>query len=514
MASITTTPFMRKSLLVGAYVALVTTAFLARVGGINPTSFWFDDVWMASLMKTANVGEMLQLQAHVPWGFLLLSRLMTGLVPDQEMALQLIPFLMGLAGIGLMAWVVYETTKSHAMALIGAALAAVSPLVAQYSINAKPFTMGFALTCLILVAAVRASREPSSRSMLWLVMAGLAGFLFSYGTIIVSIATISVSWLFALPLYRRRRPAFLALSAVVAAFVIILAGWVICDVHAHLNPSLRGFWEKRYIPLSSFPAAWAFMMDKGWVWISGALPENMSAFAILMIPGLVWLLCRRSSRLIGVAVLLYLFGVILASSLRFYPVGGKRTDIYSFPVIILLISCGVHGILSVVPKARSVAGSVAGAVVLAACIFPAQAAYDARVDAKRWVCKMQDLIRDEDGMVLHPYANWLVACYGDWPLSFHVEHRLSPGFRVDIHRAQSVTLVSENPRKVLAEFLAVERTKRIFYLGERVHVPPKMYPARVHRGIQKMFEEQGYTAVHAWRTWATELMIYELVEEQ
>ncbi len=151
---------------------------------------------------------------------------------------------------------------------------------------------------------------------------------------------------------------------------------------------------------------------------------------------------------------------------------------------------------------------LAAVAVAWACVAPPPAEYDTRVDAKKWVETLSDEIREGDGLVIHPFANWLVGCYGDWPIRFKVERRLAPGFVVEVLRPNTLTVMSEHPREPLTEFLNRHRFGRVFYLAERINVPAGEFPVRLHREIQRVFEDDGYEKTDSGRTWATELTVY------
>ena len=501
-------PSLRKALVVGAYAALVLTACLARANGLDPASLWFDDVWTGALMKTPSVPEMLRLQTHIPSGFLVAVRLATHIVPDWELALQAVPFLLSLLTIPLMGRVVYTVTGNHGAALVAAALTALNPYLTEYSISTKPFSADFVVCCLVLLVGAEAVRRPSLATQGTLVIVGLAGFLFSYPSVMVSLAAVAVGWLVSVSTHRDRPRVFGTVTVLTLLFCVVLGAWFALHVSSQLGPAIRSYWEMGYMPVSSLAAGWDFLIRNGWSAVSGALPLRGSLLAVLAIPGLTWLLAGKPRRAVGVIVLVAVVGAMTASALRLYPVGGGRTDIYSFPMTIMLVACGFFALLALIPRHREVGAFLAAVTVVWACVFPPSAEYDTRVDAKRWVETLADEIRADDGLVIHPYASWLVACYGDWPLRFKAERRLAPGFLVEILRPNTFTVMAEHPREALVEYLGRHRFGRVFYLAERIHVRPEQFPVRVHGEIRTAFEEAGYATAGARKTRATELTLF------
>ena len=55
-------------------------------------------------------------------------------VPDPEWSLQLLPFACGLACIPVMALVVQSVTRDYGLAILAAALTALNPLLAHYTV--------------------------------------------------------------------------------------------------------------------------------------------------------------------------------------------------------------------------------------------------------------------------------------------------------------------------------------------------------------------------------------------
>ena len=502
------TPSRRKAMIVVAYAALVVTAWLARAIGLDPALLWFDDVWTGALMKTPSVADMLRLQTHIPSGFLVAVRFVTHMISDQELALQLVPFLFSLVAIPLMGRVVFMVTGHHGAALVAAALTALNPYLVEFSISTKPFTADFVVCCLVLLAAAEVIRRPSMATQGRLVIVGLAGFLFSYPSVIFSVAAVAVAWLFSVRTLRDRPRIFGGVTVLTVLFGVILGAWFILHVRPQLGPSIRAYWEMGYMPVSSIAAGCGFLVENGWQAVSGAMPARCAILALLAIPGLVWLLADRSRRAIGLMVMVAVIGVVMASVLRLYPIGGGRTDVYSFPMTIMLVSCGLVALLSLLPRGRE-AGILSAAAALAwACVFPPVAEYDTRVDAKKWVETLSEEIQREDGLVIHPFASWLVGCYGKWPVRFVVERRVAPGFVVEVLRPNTFTVMSEHPRDSLVEYLHRHRFGRVYYLAERIHVRVDDFPVVVHREIQGAIEDGGYENTGSRRTWATELTVY------
>ena len=116
-----------------ALVAVIVRAVVARLPGLDPASLWYDDLIIAATVRT-DFWSMLTVPLHVSPGLLVVWRGLYTLLPDPEWSLQLLPFVCGIAGIPLMALVVRELTRDNGLALLAAAVTALNPLLARYSV--------------------------------------------------------------------------------------------------------------------------------------------------------------------------------------------------------------------------------------------------------------------------------------------------------------------------------------------------------------------------------------------
>ena len=140
--------------LVLALVAVIVRAVVARLPGLDPASLWYDDLIIAATVRT-DFWSMLTVPLHVSPGLLVVWRGLYTLLPDPEWSLQLLPFVCGIAGIPLMALVVRELTRDNGLALLAAAVTALNPLLARYSVFVHQYAVEFTMTALFLLAATR-----------------------------------------------------------------------------------------------------------------------------------------------------------------------------------------------------------------------------------------------------------------------------------------------------------------------------------------------------------------------
>ena len=140
--------------LVLAVVVVTVRAAVARLPGLDPASLWYDDLLIAATLRT-DFWSMLTVPLHISPGLLVVWRALYALFPDPEWSLQLLPFVCGIAGIPLMALVVRELTRDDGLAVLAAAMTALNPLLARYSVFVHQYAVEFTMTALFLLAATR-----------------------------------------------------------------------------------------------------------------------------------------------------------------------------------------------------------------------------------------------------------------------------------------------------------------------------------------------------------------------
>ena len=86
----------RQRLCLAAVSILTAWAAVFRSSGLNPPTLWNDDVWVASLTRLDSVVDALLVPTAVPPAFLSALWVTHRIVPDPELALQLVPFMCAL----------------------------------------------------------------------------------------------------------------------------------------------------------------------------------------------------------------------------------------------------------------------------------------------------------------------------------------------------------------------------------------------------------------------------------
>ena len=167
---------------------------MARLPGWNPESLWADDLVYAAIIRSQDVWSMMTAPIHVAPGPFLIWRGLYALFPDPEWSLQLLPFACGIVSIAVMALVVQSVTRDYGLAILAAALTALNPLLAHYTVFVHQYPFDFLVTALFLLAAAHLLRNPgafSPRLFGWVALGGGVAAFFSVTSVFMSFPTVT-----------------------------------------------------------------------------------------------------------------------------------------------------------------------------------------------------------------------------------------------------------------------------------------------------------------------------------
>ena len=226
--------------------AIAVRAAWARLPGWNPESLWIDDLVYGAIIR-ADLWSMLTAPIHVAPGLFVIWRGFYELFPDPEWSLQVLPFACAIAAIPVMFHVVHRLTGDRSLGFLAAAVTALNPLLAQYTVFVHQYPFDFLVTALFLLAAVTlfddTSRVDPRRFATVALAAGIAP-LFSVTSVLVSFPIMHVGALGAIRDWRLNRSRALRVLGTTAAYdFAVLACYVL--LRSRTNERVRGGFRRR-----------------------------------------------------------------------------------------------------------------------------------------------------------------------------------------------------------------------------------------------------------------------------
>lgn len=479
-----------------------------RASGLDPRSFWFDDVYVASLTRLDSLATAVSVPAPAPPGFVGALWISGRLVSDPEIALQLIPFLSALLTIPLLAYLVVTVTGNHALGILSAGILALNANSAHYSIFVKPYVTDQLSTLVLLLVAVWVFRKRESSRLVAAALLGVVVVLWSFPSVFLSAALITVATLGTVR--RSGSVVMIGWSALWTAvgFGLLLGIEYLFVLSPRANAAHKNAWLDGFVPLESFASFWDFLASSGWSALQGALPLMLRpatplvavGLIWLVAVGLIWLLTRREHRSLAVCLLLFFVAIVVGSALHLYPISGgrpgapelSRTDLFSYPATILLFTLGIHAFTEKLPAGRWLNYALCTVVLWFAIATPLAVAYYP-LNHSAFPKFLSARAAPDDVVILSINASYLAGFYSSWPIRTEPDDN-GAGFHVHLDRPRSLTLSSGTQgQDELEAFLATGRYEKVFYFTtrEQGRIPEPLMTTLNRHGYQ---ERERYTS--------------------
>ena len=462
-----------------AGLGVAISAVLARLPGWDPESLWSDDLVWGAIVSGQDLWSMLSVPIPAPPGLFAALRGSYAIFGDPEWSLQLLPFVFGIAAIPVMALMARTLTGDSGLALLAAALTALNPLLAHYTVFVHHYTLEFLVTSLILLSAtwLFMGETPTPRRLGWVsTLAGL-GVFFSITSVFASFPVINLAALSSLRGWSRDRKRTLCLLGWAGVYnLLVLAGYML--LRNRSNQALRSDWQEGFLDLSSLATAGRFLGVNGRRLIETSLPSwsgvepwnpiTVSWTTPFVFLGLVWLLARQQTRTFGLAVFGFYTAFLLASAMEIYPLGMGRPDIFAFPVGIILFVSGIHLVTDSLPKPAFARAAVGLTVAALAMARPVHVEYWP-VNDVHLVEYLTAAAKPSDGVILSPSGVNLTAFYGDWPVTISATDDGANAVQPEIERDRTVHLPrgGVSPEPYVTAMLDESQPERVWYVAFR-----------------------------------------------
>jgi len=505
------TALERDALLTGGYseaafwvvIALLTAAAgLARSQGLAPHTLWHDDVWVGAITRLP-FWQAVTTPFQAPQGFLAGSWILSRLVGGKELALQVIPFSASLFAILTTGLLGRWATGSRAIGVLAVALAVLNPRMTHYAVFVKQYTSEYLLVALLLALAVRETRRERDGVPWTLMIVAVLACLVGFATVVVAVVVTSAVLVARAWRDRGRRRSAAALLGPVVGFNLAVLAYYGLVLAPRSNSGLERYWGRYFIPLDSVGAAMRHIEGVSLDALRGAFPDQLR-WCIWLVPiGIAWMMWRRRSRALGLAVTGIMAALVGLNLLGKYPLGGGRTDVFLFPVVILAAVVGAHALSRSLPGARAV--RIAAAVIVAGFTVlnaPGEPYFD--LDLKDFVGTMDRRAKAAHGIVVYPAANTLMAFYTKAPVRLAPSTDNLPFFDFQRPRTLSLSKDSAVGRRQLADFLRQASYPKIWFFATRERGENEIEP------LTEMIRSRGYEVSRRWDSRIrTQLILFE-----
>jgi hypothetical protein len=392
--------------------------------------------------------------------------------------MQLFPFVCGLASIPVMAALLWRITRSEPIALLAAALTALNPMLAHYTVFVKAYSVDFLMTAILLyvVTPLLIEAEIRPAAVLRLLLLSALTFLVSATSVFISLPALNIVALRALFTRQRQLSRILLPIVTLDALGVLGALWFRFHHYGGIHAPYD-FYADFLVPLSHPRWLWMFLKHRllgeisrglpnlgdGDIWNPDRLKWPLTFAGI----GLGWLLVRRSTRGLGILLFAILAGFLVATYTNLYPLTTARRSIFSFPIVITLAALSVDALTAWSSRRRVMQFAVGLLVAAIAVVAPIRVAYW-DVDDARLVTRLSTALRPSDGLILSPSGTYLTAYYGPWRVNTP-SGRGPDGTGVSIVRLRTLQLPSHVDARAAAlrAFFGSPLPNRICYVAFR-----------------------------------------------
>jgi hypothetical protein len=405
------------------HACVAGVALARRLPALDPPSLFPDDTWVAFLVRFSGPLDLFTYNASAPMGWVAALVPFSRLDPDPERGLQWLPIACGVLMLPLLGSLVRRTTGSAALGLLAAALLAVNPIHLRYAVRVKQFTSDALVTTALFRFGLPLLASGDARRWARFAAGAFAGVVLSWVSALPAALLVNAAALRAvLDAVRRRLSWPREILAVAAGFDLALVAYAFLRLRYQTRDGLERFWNDYYLPLDSIGAALRFLADPGAQFVVGAFPPGLKAAgAVLALAGLGILLRRPGTRWAGLVLAAVPGALLVASAARLYPLGGGRTDLFAFPLWILLAMVGLGALGARIARARPRARALGTPLALTCAsallvAFPKKSFYWPRAEGAQLVAQLEAMRQPDDALLMTPSSAWTYAVYGHDPV--------------------------------------------------------------------------------------------------
>jgi hypothetical protein len=315
---------------------LTAAGALIRAQGFSSLGFFRDDAWVA-LSARQGLGTAVHMWVAAP-GYFVVVRVFMLAGPGTTWWAQIPAFVAGVACIPAMYALARHYRLSRVAGLVTAGVVSISPVAATYATRLKVYETDFLLSCALLALAETTRRNPGRRQVTALALGSVLAFVCSASVAaVIAGAWLMVAWC---TLRRPGRPRHVVagLGATIAG-----CGLVALVAYAHVSPTIGLWWPGAYVRHSSPAALVSSLESVTWNLLAplfGFPGLSATAQLLVVVLGLALAIAGLYRNAAMLAPALTLAVAYVASAAHRVPLGTGRTDLYLYPVLLLLMAAG------------------------------------------------------------------------------------------------------------------------------------------------------------------------------
>jgi hypothetical protein len=390
-------------------VALLVGSVWLRYRELGPSSLWQDDAWVVlGATRADGIGEVVLSGVTAP-GFSMLLTAWLALTGFSSTAAQFLPFLFAVVAPSLLYLVVVRLGAPKTVATVAGAALVVAPVHVEYATRVKHYSLDTLSAIVVLAVAWAIVEDPAShRRWAALAVTSSVATVLSASVVPVVVGAFTIAGLAALHAGRRAR---LLSVAGAGGYGVVAAAWTLTVVRPSMNVPLQRYWSQRYLDFDQGFSTGMQSLARAAGHLLGHVSPLPWAAAVLITVGFLWLVARRPTVALAVAVPLLV--AVLMAALHLAPLGGGRTDHHLLPSLVLAMGFALEPLHRVRPPA---AVAAAGVVVTAFAVSASPSAPYPQQDIRPLAETLDARFGADDALVLHPPAEWAFGLYSEQPV--------------------------------------------------------------------------------------------------
>ena len=355
---------------------ILVAGFVLRLARV-PRVIYLDEAWVVNSVLDLSWRDML---FHPQWlpipppGLLIALRALLRFLAPTETRIELLFLAVSVAAM-IAAAILGRRLFDSPGALAFTAIMVLSPVAVDRSVQVKWYGSDLLVACLVLILLTNYVKVPSLNRYLALVAILVVGFAFSYTAIFFVLPACWMVWRVGSRADRWLRLAGCAAAPGIAGFLI----WYTFVYPYRNNSNMKLYWVPFFPPPGAAIARY-YAQRFADLALFIYYPNTFSSRLVPIVIGLVliggaWFLLSswrdRDTRLeMAIAAAFCPLAALLAlNTLRMYPLGGERTNLFALPSLTILFVTGLQGfarLLKRVPVSPIVSAALVLWIIVAA----------------------------------------------------------------------------------------------------------------------------------------------------